>query len=92
MGFFNIDSRGSSEHDLKKIDRQYIPRIVEAIGYLAENPFPVQSRKLKDSEASYRLRVGDYRVIYQVDQENKTVVIYHIRHRKDAYKWWRLQK
>jgi len=86
MDSFKIDLRGSSEHDLKKIDRQYIPKIIEEIGYLAQNPFPIQSKKLKDSESSYRLRVGDYRVVYQVDQESKTIVIYHIRHRKDAYK------
>jgi mRNA interferase RelE/StbE len=86
MDSFKIDLRGSSEDDLKKIDRQYIPKIIEEIGCLAENPFPVQSKKLKDSESSYRLRVGDYRVIYQVDRENRTIVIYHIRHRKDAYK------
>jgi mRNA interferase RelE/StbE len=86
MGLFRIDPKGSTEHDLKRIDKQYIPRILEAIESLAENPFPVQSKKLKGSESSYRLRVGDYRVIYQVDQENKTVVIYHIRHRKGAYK------
>jgi len=86
MGLFKIDPKGSTEHDLKKIDRQFIPRILEAIETLAENPFPVQSKKLKDSESSYRLKVGDYRVIYQVDQVNKAIVIYHVRHRKDAYK------
>jgi mRNA interferase RelE/StbE len=86
MVSFKIDLRGSSEQDLKKIDRQYIPKIIEEIGYLGHNPFPVQSKKLKDSESSYRLRVGDYRIIYQVDKENKAIVVYHIRHRKDAYK------
>ena len=86
MGLFKIVPKSSTEHDLKKIDRQYIPRIIEAIESLTENPFPIQSKKLKDSESSYRLRIGDYRVIYQVDQENKTVVVYYIRHRKDAYK------
>ncbi len=86
MGLFRIDLKGSTDRDLKRIDKQYIPRILKAIESLVENPFSVQSKKLKDSESCYRLRVGDYRVIYQVDQENKTVVIYHIRHRKDAYK------
>jgi len=86
MGLFKIEVKGSTEHDLKKIDKQYIPRIVETIESLAENPFPVQSKKLKDSELSYRLRVGDYRVIYQVDHVNKSITIYHIRHRKDVYK------
>lgn len=86
MGLYKIDPKGSLEHDLKKIDRQYIPRILDAIESLAENPFPVRSRKMKGSESSYRLRVGDYRVIYQVDTESKVVTIYHARHRKDAYK------
>ncbi|MEW6676171.1 MAG: type II toxin-antitoxin system RelE/ParE family toxin [Nitrospirota bacterium] len=63
-----------------------IARILDAIKSLAENPFPIQSRKMKGSESSYRLRVGDYRVIYQVNTENKVVTIYHVRHRKDAYK------
>ncbi len=86
MDLFKIDPKGSFEHDLRKIDRQFIPRIFEAIESLSENPFPVQSRKMKGSESSYRLRVGDYRVIYQVDTKNKVVTVYHARHRKDVYK------
>lgn len=86
MGLYKIDLKGSVEHDLKRIDRQYISKILDAIENLAKNPFPIQSKKLNDSESSYRLRVGDYRVIYQVDTENRFVNIYHVRHRKDAYK------
>jgi mRNA interferase RelE/StbE len=56
MDLFKIDPKGSVEHDLRKIDRQFIPRILEAIESLSENPFPVQSRKMKGSESSYRLR------------------------------------
>ena len=86
MDLFKINPKGSFENDLRKIDRKFIPRILEAIESLSENPFPVQSRKMKGSESSYRLRVGDYRVIYQVDTENKVVTVYHARHRKDVYK------
>jgi len=86
MGLFKLDPKESLEHDLRKIDKQFIPKILETIENLSENPFPVQSRKMKGSESSYRLRVGDYRVIYQVDTENKGVTIYHVRHRKDVYK------
>ena len=50
MGLFKIDLKGSLEHDLRKIDRQFIPKILEAIENLSENPFPVQSRKMKGSE------------------------------------------
>lgn len=86
MGLYKIEPKVSFEHDLKRIDRQYISKILDAIESLAENPFPIQSIKMKSSELSYRLRIGDYRVIYQVDTENKVVTIYHARHRKDAYK------
>ena len=86
MVSYKIVWKGSSEHDLRKIDRQYVSRILKAVESLADNPFPVQSRKLKDSESSYRLRIGDYRVIYQVDSQSKILTIYHIRHRKNAYK------
>lgn len=83
---YKIAPKSSLEHDLRKIDRQYIPKILNAIENLAEDPFPVQSKKMKDSESSYRLRVGDYRVIYQVDPEKSVITIYHVRHRKDVYK------
>ena len=50
MGLFRIDPKGSFERDLRNIDRQFIPKILEAIENLSENPFPIQSRKMKGSE------------------------------------------
>jgi mRNA interferase RelE/StbE len=47
MDLFKIDPKRSFEHDLRKIDRQFIPRILVAREGLSENPFPVQSRKMK---------------------------------------------
>ncbi|MEA1999560.1 MAG: type II toxin-antitoxin system RelE/ParE family toxin [Euryarchaeota archaeon] len=38
------------------------------------------------AERDYRIRVGDYRVIYQLDTETKIVIIYHVRHRREAYR------
>ena len=62
-------------------------RILEVIDSLSENPRPRQSSKLKDTERTYRLRVGDYRVIYQIDDEIKEVIVFHVRHRKDVYRY-----
>ena len=42
-------------------------------------------KKLKDS-SGYRARVGDYRILYNIDTGSKTVIVWRIRHRKDAYK------
>lgn len=86
MGLFEVCWKGSSERDLRRIDKQYIPGILKAIESLVDNPIPSPSKKLAGSESSYRLRIRDYRVIYQVDLPEKTVIIYHVRHRKDAYR------
>lgn len=86
MTSFKIEWKSSSENDIKKIDRQYIQKILDAIESISNNPFPIRSRKLRSSESSYRLRVGDYRVIYQVNFENRVITIFYVRHRKDAYR------
>jgi len=86
MASFEILWKSSSEHDLRKIAHQYIPQIIKAVEGLSEDPFPNNCRKLRESESSYRIRIGDYRVIYQVDSQSKVVTIFHVRHRKEAYR------
>jgi len=83
---YSIRIKKSVEKDIRKIDKNSIVRIMEAIQSLEENPRPRQSLKLRDTESTYRLRVGEYRVIYQVDDKVKEVVIFHIRHRKNVYR------
>ncbi|MCP4136452.1 MAG: type II toxin-antitoxin system RelE/ParE family toxin [bacterium] len=83
---YTIEIKKQVEKDLKKIDRQHINTILEKIESLQENPFPQSSTKLVNTETTYRLRVGDYRVIYQVDEKNEEITIFYIRHRKEAYK------
>ncbi len=86
MGSYEIKWKHSAEKDLRSIDRQCIPQILKVIESLADNPFQLKSRKLQGAEASYRIRVGDYRIIYQVDIKEKLIVIYHVRHRKEVYR------
>ena len=86
MGSFEIQWKRSAERDLRNVDRQHIPRIVKTIEALADDPFPYQYCKLQGTERLYRIRVGDYRAIYQVDTEAKVVIIYYIRHRREAYR------
>jgi mRNA interferase RelE/StbE len=86
MAVYEIEWKHSAEKELRDIDKQYILRITDVVDSLANNPFPPQHRKLRGGESSYRIRVGDYCVIYQVDLEKKFVTIYHVRHRRDAYR------
>lgn len=86
MGSYEIDVKGSAQRDLYKLDRLIVPRITRAIEALSVNPFPPNIVKLRDTENMYRLRVGDYRVVYEVNAQSKTVIIHYIRHRKDVYR------
>jgi len=85
MDSYKIQWKRSAEKDLRNIDKQYIPKILEVVESLSNNPFPIKHRKLYGTKSSYRIRVGDYRVVYQVDLEKKLVTVFHVRHRKDVY-------
>ena len=83
---FEIQWRASTRKDLRKIPSQEIARIVAAVAELAREPFPHGVEKLSGSDHTYRIRAGDYRVIYEVLTESRSVVIERVRHRKDVYR------
>jgi mRNA interferase RelE/StbE len=86
MGSYEIQWKSSATRDLHNIDSQQIPRIIKAVESLANNPFPPQHRKIRGSVRDYRIRIGDYRVVYQVHTKSRAVIIYHVRHRRYAYR------
>jgi mRNA interferase RelE/StbE len=62
-------------------------RLIDArILSLADDPHPPGSKKLQGMDGTYRLRVGDYRVLYQVDEGRLVVLIVDVGHRKDVYR------
>lgn len=61
-------------------------RILEKILSLVEDPRPSGVKKLKGFDSEYRIRVGDYRVRYAIDDQALTVLVLHCQHRKDVYK------
>jgi mRNA interferase RelE/StbE len=61
-------------------------RVVGHIKALAENPRPSGCRKLTGSKRDWRIRIGDYRVIYEIDEEAKAVRVMRVRHRREAYR------
>jgi len=61
-------------------------RIVEKILSLEEQPRPLGVKKLKGFEKEYRVRVGEYRIRYEINDETSTVVVLHCKHRKDIYR------
>lgn len=87
MASYNLLFDNAVEKDLAKIPKTDVRSIMLKTTKLADNPRPLQSLKLENSDITYRLRVGNYRVIYQINDVTKTVTVYHIRHRKDIYRF-----
>jgi len=86
MASLRIEFARSATKDLRAIDRQWIPKILAAIEALAEDPRPDGCKKLTGSEHTYRIRVGDYRVIYDIDGGELIVFVVRVRHRRDVYR------
>ena len=86
MASFNLQWRTSTKKDLRRIPRQAVSRIVAEVANLTKEPLPHGSEKLTGSERMYRIRVGDYRVIYELLRDAKIVEIQRVRHRKDVYR------
>jgi mRNA interferase RelE/StbE len=86
MDSYRIEFARSATKDLRAIDRQWIPRIISAIDGLADDPMPSSCKKLAGSEHTYRIRVGDYRIVYDVHSTKLVVSVIRVRHRRDAYR------
>lgn len=86
MVSYRIELKSSAAKELEKLPRKMIPRVVTAINKLAENPYPRGVKKLAGFERTYRIRVGDYRILYDIFEKKLIIEIIRIRHRKDVYK------
>ena len=75
----------SAQKDLSKIPQKDQNRIIKSIQALSKNPRSTKSKKLVGRDA-WRIRVGDYRVIYEIHDERLLILIVVIGHRKDIYK------
>ncbi|PYK58792.1 MAG: type II toxin-antitoxin system RelE/ParE family toxin [Verrucomicrobia bacterium] len=86
MAHYAVSFRRSAEKDLRKLDAAPRRRVLRSIDALVLNPRPVGCRKLYGSENAYRIRIGDYRVIYTVDDDILVVAIERVRHRREVYR------
>jgi mRNA interferase RelE/StbE len=85
MANYDIRFRKSVFKDLQPIPRKDVERILSAIRGLAVNPRPPQSQKLSGSE-KYRLRSGNYRILYEIEDDVLVVCVVKVGHRKDIYR------
>ena len=76
-----------AEHGLDRIkDNKILQRLIRKIDELAKNPRPSVVRKIMGSDMDYRIRMGDYRIIYQINDAEKVIEIRGVGHRKEIYR------
>ena len=83
---YRIEFSPRAELQFKKIPKELQIRLKHRIDTLAENPFPRGVKKLSAEENIYRLRIGDYRIIYQVQGNALLILILKLGHGKDVYR------
>ena len=81
---FNIEWKEGAIRQLEKLQSLLSKRILNKIEELKDNPFLKDIKKLKGEEA-FRLRVGDYRVIFDMNYKNNLITILRLGHRKNIY-------
>ena len=86
MGNYKVLISGSAEKSLKRLPHSALPQIISAIQALSQNPRPFGCRKLAGQEDIFRIRVGTYRIIYEILDGTLVIHILKIGHRKDVYR------
>lgn len=86
MAPFNIKWKSSAKKELKKIDRTEIPKILSEVEKLSKDPYPSNHKKLLGTEHIYRIKIGNYRVIYFIENDELIIEIIRVRHRKEVYR------
>jgi mRNA interferase RelE/StbE len=81
---FRIEITNTAHHHLRNLSNSNRQRIHEAIEQMSDNPRPFGVKKLKGEVDFYRIRVGDHRVLYQIDDNAKLVIITRIMSRENA--------
>lgn len=81
---YSINFTKTALKSLKSINKNDIRRILDKIDLLKKDPYPIDCKKLKTSNA-FRIRIGNYRVIYDIVNEDLIIRIIKIGHRKDIY-------
>ncbi len=75
-----------AERDLKRLSTEDFYKMISRIRSLSEEPRPPNCRKISVSKNDWRIRVGDYRIMYEVDDPGKAFRIMRTRHRREVYR------
>ncbi|MBW1728010.1 MAG: type II toxin-antitoxin system RelE/ParE family toxin [Deltaproteobacteria bacterium] len=83
---YRIEVKRTAAKALKKISKSEQKRIIKAIDSLAENLPNLDTTKMKGNNPFHKIRVGDYRIVYEIQDDVLLILIVKIGHRKDVYR------
>ena len=86
MDSYAITFARPARKELQALQHDLAGRILAMIEELGREPRPAGCRKLRNSGDLWRIRIGDYRVVYRVDDRERTVDVVIVRHRSDVYR------
>ena len=86
MAEYEVTLARSARKELEKLPVSVAQRIIEQLEILMKNPRPVRAIKLQGNRNLWRLRVGDYRVLYSIDDLARQVDVSAVRHRRAVYR------
>ncbi len=76
----------AAERDLRRLSAEQFYRIISEIQTLAKDPRPAGCRKITSSKSDWRIRIGEHRVIYELDEQARVERVMRVRHRREAYR------
>lgn len=85
MASYKVEVTNSAQKELNKLDKKLVSKIIEKLDLLETNPF-ISGYKKPVAKSGYRIRIGDYRVIYDVVEKEKLIVVSRVAHRSEVYK------
>jgi mRNA interferase RelE/StbE len=85
VGKYRVELKASAEKELASLPAKVVGRIFPKLEALGDEPRPVGCKKLKGGSAEWRIRVGEYRAVYTIDDGKLLVSVTRIRHRSEAY-------
>ena len=85
MASYKIRWKCSAARELRKLPKDVIKRIIQHVEALGSDPIPPGARKMATVQGAFRLRVGDYRIVYRVFANELVIEVIRVGHRRDVY-------
>jgi len=86
VSHYRVEFTSAAARAIRKLPKNVRTRLLDAVATLADDPRPHGSRKLSGTEIAWRIRTGDYRIIYEIEDQALIVTVVRAGHRREVYR------